>query len=346
MRIVAFSASVLLALVFVTVPAARSQELPTVRLGMLQSTTDAPIYIAQQKGFFRQEGINVEIIPFDAGAAMIAPLGTGQLDIAAGSPSAGLYNAAARGIPIRIVADLGSDPPGYGFQQLAVRTDLVKSGRFKTLKDLKGLTFGANTPQSAATATLEVLLRKAGLTLDDVKRVYLSYPDQVVAMKNGSIDAAIPTEPSAEQMFSSGSAVKIVGMDAIYPDQEISVIMYGGRFIADHRDLGMKFMRGFLRGARYYVGALKGGKLAGPNADDVIRILVQETKIKNPAIFRAITPSWTNPNGRLNVVSLREDLDFFRRQGFIQGNPRVEDVVDQSFALEAARQLGPYRAAR
>jgi NitT/TauT family transport system substrate-binding protein len=345
MRVVAFSAG-LLALVFAAVPAANTQELPTVRIGMLESTTDAPIYIAQQKGYFREEGINVDVIPFDAGAAMIAPLGTGQLDVAGGSTSAGLYNATSRGIPIKIVADLGSDPPGYGFQILAVRTDLVKSGRFKTIKDLKGLTFGGNTSQSAATSTLEVLLKKAGLTLNDVKRVYLSYPDQVVAIKNGSIDAAIPTEPSAELMFSSGSAVKIMGMDAVYPNQETSVLMYGGAFIANHRDLALKFMRGFLKGARYYNDALANGKLAGPNADDVIRILQQETRIKDPALLRAITPSGTNPNGKLNVASLRQDLDFFRRQGLIQGQARVEDVVDQSFADQAARQLGPYRPKR
>lgn len=325
---------------------AGAQALPTVRLGMLESTTDAPIYIAEQKGFFRDEGVNVEIVPFDAGAAMIAPLGTGQLDVAGGSTSAGLYNALARGIPIKIVADLGSDPPGYGYQMLAVRSELVRSGRFKSLKDLRGLTFGANTPQSAATSTLEVLLKKAGLTFDDVTRVYLSYPDQVVAIKTGSIDAALPTEPSAEEMFSDGAAVKIVGMDRIYPNQEISVLMFGGQFIANHRDVAVRFMRGFLRGARYYNDALAGGKLAGPNADDVVRILTAATKIKDPAIFRAITPSGTNPDGRLNVDSLRRDLDFFRRQGFIQGKTTVEDAIDASLAAEAVRDLGPYHPKR
>jgi NitT/TauT family transport system substrate-binding protein len=346
MRIVASSLSCALALILFAAPAAQTQELPTVRVGMLESTTDAPIYIAQQKGYFRDEGINVQIVPFDSGASMIPPLGTGQLDVGAGSPSAGLYNAVERGIAIKIVADLGSDPKGYGFQQLVVRSDLVRSGRFKELKDLKGLTVAGNTPQSTATSTLNVLLKSAGLTLDDIKRVYLSYPDQVVALRTGSIDAALPLEPDATLAVKSGIAVRIVGGDAFYPNQEISVVMYGGPFIKNHRDLGVKFMRAFLRGARFYNDALAGGKLAGPNADETIKILVDETKIKDPAVFRAITPSATNPNGKLNVDSLRTDLGFFRQQGLIEGSIAIDDVVDLSFASEAARALGPYRPKR
>ncbi|TMG99217.1 MAG: ABC transporter substrate-binding protein, partial [Betaproteobacteria bacterium] len=104
-------------------------DLVNVRVGIVNASSDVGFFVADKKGYFRQEGISVSFTEFDSGARMVAPLGTGQLDVGAGSVSAGLYNAVARGIDIKIVADKGSTPPGYGFQPLLVRKDLVDSGR-------------------------------------------------------------------------------------------------------------------------------------------------------------------------------------------------------------------------
>jgi len=79
-----------------------------ITVGATSSTSDAPIYIADKKGFFRAEGLEVKVSDFRSAADMVAPLGAGQLHAGAGSASAGIYNAVARGIRIRIVADKAS----------------------------------------------------------------------------------------------------------------------------------------------------------------------------------------------------------------------------------------------
>src|SRR5208282_1999206 len=109
--------------------AAKAQSAVKVTVGTTNSNSDAPFFIAEAKGYFRDQGLDVELLPFDSAAKMVAPLGTGQLDVAAGAPSAGLYNAADRGIDVRIVADKGSDPKGYGYLPLMVRKTLIDSGR-------------------------------------------------------------------------------------------------------------------------------------------------------------------------------------------------------------------------
>ena len=93
----------------------RAAEAVNVRVGIAQASSDVGLYLAEKKGYFKAEGLNVTFVPFDSGARMVAPLGAGQLDVGAGSAAAGFYNAVARGIPIKIVADKGSTPPGYGF---------------------------------------------------------------------------------------------------------------------------------------------------------------------------------------------------------------------------------------
>jgi NitT/TauT family transport system substrate-binding protein len=90
--------AIVLAALLAWAGAAAAGEVITV--GATSSTSDAPIYIADKKGFFRAEGIEVKVSNFRSASDMVAPLGAGQLDAGAGSAGAALYNAVARGIRI------------------------------------------------------------------------------------------------------------------------------------------------------------------------------------------------------------------------------------------------------
>src|ERR1700722_12790796 len=173
----------LFALVFGTAAllfaAAHSAEPVTVTVGATSTTSDAPIYIADKLGYFSDEGLNVTVSNFRSASDMVAPLGTGELDAGAGSPSAGLYNAVLREVRIKIVADKASSPPGYGATKILVRKDLMDSGRYRAPKDLKGLRFAMNAPGVSNTSTLNTLLRSAGLTYSDVQTIDLPFPDHV-----------------------------------------------------------------------------------------------------------------------------------------------------------------------
>jgi NitT/TauT family transport system substrate-binding protein len=339
-NLVRWSAALLLALCGGAAPAA---EPVVVRVGLANASSDVGFFIADKKGYFKQEGLNVSFLAFDSGAKMVAPLGNGQLEVGAGSPSAGLYNAVARGIEIKIVADKGSTPPGYGYQPLLVRKDLVDSGRYKSLKDLKGMKIAGSATGSASTSTLNEALKKAGLKYGDVDRVFLGFPQHVMALQNKAVDAALTTEPSATRAIQSGAAVRVMGDDVIYPNHQLAVVLYSSAFIKNNPDAARRFMRAYLRAVREYNDALKDGKIAGPNAADVIAILTEYTNIKDPAVYKTITPQGCNPDGAVHEPSLRNDLAFYKEEGQIKGNVTVEQALDNSFVEAALKDLGPYR---
>ncbi len=310
----------------------------TVRVALVQAASDAPFFIAEKKGYFAQEDIRVDFLIL---RDMIASLGTGQLDVGGTSTSAGLFNAVARGIDIKIVSDKGSTPLGYDYQPILVRKDLVTSGKVKGFEDLNGLNIAAFNKGSASMSTLNEALTKVRLKLSDVNVVYMPFPQHVLALQNRAVDASITTEPSATEAISSGAAVRLSAAD-IYPDHQLAVVLYSGDFVKKNPEVARKFMRAYIRGARDYNDALKDGKLAGPRADEVIAILTQYTAIKNPEIFRKMTPNGVDPNGRLNMASLRKDLQFYRDQGLIVGTVSVEQAVDNSFVEAAVKDLGSY----
>jgi NitT/TauT family transport system substrate-binding protein len=83
--------------------------------------------------------------------------------------------------------------------------------------------------------------------------------------------------------------------------------------------------------------------MIGPNADEVIAILAASTPIKDAAIYKAITPTGMNPDGKVNVQSLADDLAFYQEQGLITGDIKAEQVVDNTFVDAAVQELGPYK---
>ena len=144
-----------------------------------------------------------------------------------------------------------------------------------------------------------------------------------------------------------GVAVRVAGNDITYPDQQTAVTFFSDQFIRKRRDVAERFMRAYIRGVRMYNDALKDGGLAGPKADEVIPILVKYTAIKDEGMFRRMIPSYVNPDGAVNVASLKKDLDFFRELGLIEKKDiGVEGVVDDSFAKAAVTKLGLYRPLR
>ncbi len=317
-----------------------------VRVGIVNASSDVGFFIADKRGYFRNEGLAVSFTSFDSAARMVAPLGAGQLDVGGGSPSAGLYNGIARGIAIKIVADKGSTPAGHGYQPLLVRKDHVDSGRFKTLKDLKGMKIAGSAPGSASTSTLNEMLKKAGLKTSDVDRIFMGFPQHVLALQNKAVDAALTTEPSATKAVQSGAAVRIMGDDEAYPNHQLAVVLYSANFAQEKPDAARRFMRAYLRGVRDYNDVLLDGKLAGPGSDEVIAILTEKTAVKDAAIYKAITANGCNPNGKVHEASLKNDLQFFMDEGQIQGKASIEQVVDNSFVEAALKDLGLYQAKR
>jgi NitT/TauT family transport system substrate-binding protein len=321
---------------------ARAQGLTEVHVGIINASSDIGVFLGDTRGWYKEEGISIKTTVFRSAADMVAPLAAGQLDVGGGSASAGLYNAYARGVKLRIVADKASSQPGFGVNKCLVAKKHVTSGRFKTMKDLKGMKVAMNGPGNSNWGSLWGYLKAAGLTLDDVETTDLTYPNHVLALQNGSVDAAITTEPSATVALLSGDAHLVETDDVTRPNHAIAQILYSEQ-ISNAGDLPKRFMRAYLRTIRYVQAAMKDGHYAGPRADEIIDVLVEKTPIKDAKVYRTITPNGVDPNGRIDVKSLVEDFEVYKTKGWITADVRPEQLIDMSFVEAAIKELGPYK---
>jgi len=315
-----------------------------VTIGIVNAVSDGTLFIAQEKGYFKAEGIEAEFVAFDTGAKMVAPMGAGQLDVGGGAASAGLYNAVDRGIRIKIVADKATNVKGAPFQSFMVRKELVDKGEVKSLADMKGRKVAITGAGGSDASVLNEAMKSVGLKYSDVEKVYLGFPQHAPAFQNGAIDGSITTEPTTTNIQRLGAAVVLTGNDAFYPNAQTATIMFSGDFAEKRRDVALKFTKAYLRAARDFNDALVNGKLQGPGGDELVTILAKYTVIKDVNVLRNMVMAGVNPNGAVNEDSMRKDLAFFKEIGDVT-SPKVsvDQVVDQSFVAEAAKALGPYK---
>src|SRR5882757_2688853 len=314
-----------------------------VAVGTGGSASDAPFYIAYDRGFFKDEGLDVDLIVLDSGAKVIAPLGTGELDVGSGALSVGFWNALLRGVKFRIAADRGHAEPGYLYQTVFMRKDLIDGGQFKSLADLKGKSMGFAAQGVTSLSLLNEAAKFAGIKFEDVTPVYLSFPQQIAALQNKALDGTMLIEPQATVAVNAGYGARFMDTNEFYPHQQISVIFYSEKFAIQRKDVAGRFMRAWLRGARFYNDAIKGGKIAGAGAgaDEVVATMAKSFNM-NPALVREMYSQAVDVNGAVNAASIQKDIDFFHKQGWVSGGIKASDVIDMSFAQEASAALGPY----
>jgi len=341
MRMVRFGLYLVGVVLLLTGSAIGQAPATTLRVGLVASVSDAGFFVPMERGYFAEQGLAIEFVPFRSAADMIAPLGVGQLDIGGGAVSAGLFNAMARGVDLRIVADKGTIRTGQSYEALIIRRDLVESGRFKTLADLKGLRIGLAARGISPHIDLVMFAQKANLRPDDVEITIMAFPDMVPAMANKALDGALLIEPFRTQALEQQIGVFIESADKIYPDHQVAVVLYAPHMRREKVDAGRKFMVAYLQGVRDFNDAFI--KKQPEKKQQVIGALAKFTPVKDFALYEKMVMPWLDPDGTVNRQSLRFDQEWYAQNGFVSTKVNLSLVVDDRFVLYALQRLGRYR---
>ncbi|HZR97775.1 MAG TPA: ABC transporter substrate-binding protein [Chloroflexota bacterium] len=312
--------------------------LEVVRVGTVASAGDANFYWAQERGYLREEGLDLETQVFNGAQVMIAPLGADQLDVGGGGPGPGLFNAILRGVSVRIVADRSRAVPNVKNQCVAVRKPLLDSGAIHGFADFRGRVFSENVPAVLTTSIIDRELKKAGVSLQqDVTTTVLSFPDMLPAFANDAIDFSVLIDPYIVLAQQQGTAECWKYTYELEPNFQIAVLIYGPTFAEQRPESARRFMVAYLRAIRDYQRAFHGD---GTNRAEFLELIGRTAGISDKGLLERIGPSWADPNGAVNVESLRETQRWYVARGDQTGEVDFDRVVDTSFADYAVSRIG------
>ncbi len=299
----------LVAVLAAAAPPAEAQTPPDkITLGLAVSIASAPYYIAQAKGYLADERIASDDSSYRGAQDAVAALATGEMDVAMGAINAGFFNAANQGLDLRAVASLGIQPLPVTATPLIARKDLWDSGAIKTGADLKGRTVAVNTPGASPEYFLSLILEKYGMRLKDTNETMIGFPEMVVALRNKAIDAALPAEPFATLAIRDGLAALVRPDAGAGGGDMTTVFFFSGKFLRERPDVGERFLRAMIRGARDAIGYR--------TKPDIVAIIAAATKIRPDIIVAAYPYGW-DPD--LDIAKYEDSIRRQERQHMKDG---------------------------
>jgi NitT/TauT family transport system substrate-binding protein len=319
----------------VTAGAAELPDVGTIQVGYIPIFAFAPFFVAEQKGYFAEQGLSVELQSFRSGAFMMAPLTTGDLDVGGGETGPGLFNAVDQGLDIRVVSGMASQPPGFGAVPVLVRTDLIESGAVSSPADLAGRKVAVNVLQGTAEYLLAKALEQGGLTVDDVELISIPFPEMPVALANQAVDAAILPHPLASRAIGAGDAVALLEGDQVADTPQNGTIYFGQRMLLpENREIGVRFLISYLKAARDLQGD-------GWRADENVAAINATTNVPAPAIRNGVA-YYFEPNGQINRASTADFQAYHFNRGYTEMAQMLplEQVIIDTYLDEALARLG------
>ena len=310
---------------------ASAQDLTKASIALLRLSSSGPIFIAQEKGWFKEAGLDLTLKDFQSAAQVPLAVVSGDADLGVTAFTAGFFNLAAKG-GLKVVAAQSAERPGYQLNVIAVTNPAWEQG-VRSVKDLAGKRVAVTTVGSSVHYSLEVVARKYGVDTKALTIVALqSIPNMVAAFKGGQVDAAVFPITTFRQVESDGSGKPIAYVGDEVPWQ-LGAVFSSPKTITERRPLVEKFITGYRRGAAAYheaFGKRDNGKLVpGPNYDEMIGILSGALK-QSPALVASGLP-FIDPEGRLDVGDIYKQVAFWQSTGQVSRDADPKSFIDLSF---------------
>jgi NitT/TauT family transport system substrate-binding protein len=316
-------------------PAAPAAVAPTappqrqaIRYGYVPIVASAAMYLAQDRGYFAEQGIDLEMLSFDSGALMPPALSAGQLEAGHGTPGPALFNALAREITIKTIASIS-----YNGTQLMVRKDLAD--QIRSVADLRGKRISFMVEGSPIDLTMRRVLYQNGLTLQDVDVQRLSMPDSTAALVNNGIDAAAVVEPFPVLIETRNAGSRPLDVQGMVWQDEASIVLAGPSLLSRGDAAGTAFLVGFMKGMRDFEAAQRDHKLVDPAVTEIIS---HWTNIPVEVLAQAVD-SGAPPNNRVDLDDLIRQQDFWAQEGLVQNKANLSNFVEYKYLDAAVPQV-------
>ncbi len=310
---------------------ARAEEPMKAKIGVLRLSSSAPVFIAQDKGYFREAGLDVELKFFDAAQPIAVATTSGDVDFGITAFTAGLYNLAGKGT-LKVIGGMSREKAGYPLIGYFASNNAYAAG-LKTPKDLAGKRIAVTQVGSSFHYSLGLLADKYGFKLADVKIVPLqSLSNAAAALKGETVDAALLPVSTARKLMDSGGA-KLLGWVGDETPWQLGAVFASPRTLAN-KALVTKLIGVLARADREYhdviLASVKEGKAAiNDKTRPLLEIIAKYTNLPVEQVVGNC--AYIDPDGKLDVKNVDNQIKWLQEQGFVDKGFDADAIIDKAY---------------
>ncbi len=326
------------AAILVAAPAAAQEK---VAVGALRFVSNGALFLAVEKGYFRDEGLDVDLKFFDAAQPIAVAAISGDIDLGVTAFTGGLFNIAGKGA-LMIIAAQAKEQHGYEGNNILVSNAAWDKG-LRRLEDLPGHSLAITQVGSSFHYQIGQIARLKGFDLKSVALKPLqSLGNMAAALKGGQVDAVIIAPHLAHMLLASHDA-KLLGLYSDLDEYQFGALFAAPRAVVARRPMVEKFVRAYRKGAEtFHAALLRRGPDGARVSDETSRaaaaliakyVYPGEAPDKAAALVEAST-FYVDPQARLDVADIERQVAWYKSQGLVDAAADPRNFIDLSFTPE------------
>jgi NitT/TauT family transport system substrate-binding protein len=310
---------------------ARADEPLKAKVGVLRLSSSAPVFIAQDKGYFKEAGLEIELKFFDAAQPIAVATASGDVDFGVTAFTAGLYNLAGKGT-LKVIGGMSRERAGYPLIGYFASNNAYAGG-LKTPKDLAGKRIAVTQTGSSFHYSLGLLADKYKFKLADIKVLPMqSLSNAAAALKGETVDAALLPVSTARKLIDDGGA-KLLGWVGDETPWQLGAVFASPKALGN-KPLVTRLLAALARADREYhdviLASIKDGKA---QVDDKTRPLLEIiAKYTNLQVAQVVgNCAYIDPDGKLDVRNVANQIEWMQEQGFVDKGFSVDAIIAKEF---------------
>jgi NitT/TauT family transport system substrate-binding protein len=288
-----------------------TQETTTVKVGVLPISNVAPLYLGMQKGFFEEEGLEIEPAPAQSGNEIVTAMVSGDQPFA----FLGYVPAAsgrAQGLPIKLIAnaDNGAETAKEEWTQLMV----AKDSPIRDVKDLEGKTIAVNALKGVGEVVIKAALDKRGVDPNSIELLEVPFPEMPAALERGRVDVIWAPEPFLTSVLGAGGRAIEAPLTTLGERFPNGTYATTEQYLAENEDVVERFARAMNKSSDY----------ATENPDEARATIPEFTQIPAEVAEKIRLPLWPT---EIDRDQLQELLDYAVQYGVIEEAPPLDELI-------------------
>jgi NitT/TauT family transport system substrate-binding protein len=310
---------------------ARADDLLKAKIGVLRLSSSAPVFIAQDKGYFRDAGLDIELKFFDAAQPVAVATTSGDIDFGITAFTAGLYNLAGKGT-LKVIGGMSREKAGYPLIGYFASNNAYAAG-LRTPVDLAGKRVAVTQVGSSFHYSLGLLADKYGFKLSDVRIVPLqSLSNAAAALRGETVDAALLPVSTARKLMDDGGA-KLLGWVGDETPWQLGAVFAAPNTLTN-KALVTKLLAALDRADREYYDVILADVIDGkaPINDRTKPLLEIIAKYTNLPVAQVVgNCAYIDPDGKLDVGNVDNQIKWLQGQGFVDKGFDVDAVIAKDY---------------
>jgi NitT/TauT family transport system substrate-binding protein len=307
-----------------------------VRLGLLHTLSPAPFYIAQERGYFRDEGIDLTFRFFEAAQPIAAAAVSGDVDVGVTALTGGFFNLAEKGT-LKVIGGALHEQKGYQGSAILVSNKAFDDG-LTSLDKLPGHSFAITQYGSSFHYMVGRIAEAKGFDITSITlRPVQQIANMVAAVASGQVDATIAIASMAKPLAAQTQA-HILGWAGDLVPYQITAVFTTPTMIAAKPDVLKHFAAAYQRGVADYREAFlrldaAGQPIVDEKTEAAIPLLTKYVFIGDPEARRKILGGvgYYDAGGALDVADVLDQVRWFKAQGLVKGEGDPAAMLDTRF---------------